>query len=215
MAADNVITNYPPAAPPPIDEGVLKRVSWAAVFGGTLVALAVELLFLAWGLFIGFNLSSPGGIQTWTEAWYFVTALVALFAGGWVSARLSTNTAGAGWLHGFVTWGLTTVATFAFVIWVSYGLLGTTIAAVRTTVVAAEAGAPAIASQGEASRLSNEAANLATPTQAQAAQVANRVAGVASSVSLVVFGGILLGAVASILGGGLVDRRLEQRPARV
>jgi hypothetical protein len=213
MAVENVITNYPPTSPP-LDDNILKRVSWPAVFGGTLVALAVELLLLAWGLFIGFSLNSPGGIKTWAEAWYFVTALVALFAGGWVAARLSTNTAGPGWLHGFVTWGLTTVATFAFAIWVSYGLLGTTIAAVRTTVVAAEAGPPATAAQGEASRLRNEAASVATPTQAQAAQVASRVAGVASSVSLVIFGGILLGAIASILGGGMVGRKIERRPAR-
>ena len=44
-----------------VDEiAVTKRISWAAVFGGTLIALATELLFAAFGLFIGFTMSGGG-----------------------------------------------------------------------------------------------------------------------------------------------------------
>jgi hypothetical protein len=207
MAAD---ANYP-VTPPAV--ALYRRISWPAVFAGALVALGVELLFIAFGLFIGFNLTTPGGIQAWSEAWFFVTMLASLLAGGWVAARLSTNTTGPGWLHGFVTWGLTMVATFAFALWASYSALGTTIAAVRTTVMAAESGASASAGiQGEASRVRAEAAGIATPSESQAAQVARNAAGVASTISLVVFGGILLAAIASILGGAAAGRGVTHAP---
>lgn len=82
---------------------IWRRISWPAVFSGTFVALATELLFAAFGLFIGFILSSPGGIDTWAKIWYFVTAFVSLLTGAWVAARLSTNTSGSGRIHGAVT----------------------------------------------------------------------------------------------------------------
>lgn len=65
-----------------------------------------------------------------------MTAVVSLLLGGWVAARLSVNTAGSGRIHGAVTWGLTTMATFAFTLWLLWGALGTSIAAIRTAVAA-------------------------------------------------------------------------------
>ncbi len=167
-----------------VDEtGITKRISWAAVFGGTLVALATELLFAAFGLFIGFSMSGGGGISTWSEAWYFVTAFVALFVGGWAAARMADNTYASGRMHGAVTWGLTTMSTFAFAIWLFGSALNAAVMTVR----------PAVA-----------AASTAVANSPQAAGMA---AGEASTLFLVIFGGILCAYVASWIGGSLGDRR--------
>lgn len=161
-----------------------RRISWAAVFSGTLVALAIELLFAAFGLFIGFTMSGGGGggISAWSEAWYFVTAFVALFVGGWVAARSAGNPYGGGRTHAAVTWGLTTMSTFAFAIWLFGSALNAAVLAVR----------PAVASTTAAVTSSPQAAGMA--------------AGDASTFFLVVFGGILCAYVASWLGGTFGDR---------
>ncbi len=166
----------------------LKRVSWPAVFGGTFVALGMELVFAAFGLFIGFMLNNPGGITAWSEAWFFVTCFFSLLAGAYVTARLSANVSGSGALHGLVTWGLTMMATFAFALWMSWGLIGTSLSAVRTAAIASN-GTPITATQ--------------TANGVNAPQIAAIAAGDASTVSLVIFGGLLCGLVASVIGGGM------------
>ncbi len=165
----------------------LKRVSWPAVFGGTFVALGMELVFAAFGLFIGFTLNSGGGITAWSEAWFFVTCFFSLLAGAYVTARLAENVSGSGALHGLVTWGLTAMVTFALMVWMSWGIVGTSLAAVRTAAVANAA--PVTTTQ--------PANNVNAP---QAAAIA---AGDASTISLVIFGGLLCGLVASVIGGSM------------
>jgi hypothetical protein len=165
------------------DIGLARRVSWAAVFGGTLVALATELLFAAFGLFIGFTMSGGGGISAWSQAWYFVTAFVALFLGAWVSARMAENTYASGRMHGAITWGLTTMSTFAFAIWLFGNALNASVMMVRPAVAATATSA------------------------ATSAQPAGMLSGEASTLFLVIFGGILCGCVAALLGGGVGDRR--------
>jgi hypothetical protein len=160
-----------------------RRVSWAAVFGGTLVALATELLFAAFGLFIGFTMSGGGGISAWSQAWYFVTAFVALFLGAWVAARMAENTYASGRMHGAVTWGLTTISTFAFAIWLFGSALNASVMAVR----------PAVASTATAA--------------VNSSQTAGMLAGEASTLFLVIFGGILCGCVAALIGGSVGDHR--------
>lgn len=163
--------------------GLARRVSWAAVFGGTLVALATELLFAAFGLFIGFTMSGGGGISAWSQAWYFVTAFVALFLGAWATARMAGSTYASGRMHGAVTWGLTTISTFAFAIWLFGSALNASVMAVR----------PAVASTATAAVNSSQSAGM--------------LAGEASTLFLVIFGGILCGCVAALLGGSFGDRR--------
>lgn len=190
----------------PIGTGLERRISWAAVFGGTLVALATELVFISFGLFIGFHYSSPGGISVWAEIWYFVTAFCALFMGGWTTARLSTNTTASGRLQAAVTWGLTTIATFTFALWILWGLLGTSIAAVRTVTAAtnhAAATSTAPVAQNEADNLQRQAASTANVVTNQAPQLASWIAGEASSLFLILFGGILCGCAGALVGGGI------------
>jgi hypothetical protein len=203
---------------PAVDVSAGKRISWPAVFGGTLVALATELLFAAFGLFIGFTMSRTGGLE-WGKAWYFVTAFVALLIGSWVAARLSVNTFGSGRLHGAVTWGLTTLATFMIAVWMSWGVLSTSIAAVRTAVVATntttESPAATPAAQNKAQQLQNQAANTVNQAETYAPQEAGMLKGDASTLFLVIFGGILCGCVGSLIGGSLGAGEHGLRPAAV
>jgi hypothetical protein len=196
----------------PVGTERTKAVSWPAVFGGTFVALATELLFAAFGLFIGFTLSSPGGIGAWAKIWYFITAFFALLIGGWTAARLSTTAVGSGRMHAAITWGLTTMATFAFAIWMSWGALQTTVTALRTGVVAANTTAatstPGTLAQGEASRMKNEAAAAAAQTANQAPQIATDIKSGASTLFLVLFGGILCGCVGALVGGSAAGKQL-------
>lgn len=192
-----------------------KRISWPAVFSGTLVALATELCFLAFGLFIGFTMSRGAGVQ-WAKAWYFVTAFCSLFVGGWVAARLSMNTYGSGRQHGAVTWGLTTLATFMIAIWLFWGAVGTSIAAVRTAVVATntttEAPAATPTAKAKAHQLQNQAANTLSRAQ-NYAPTSGLLRGDVSTLSLVIFGGILCGIVGALVGGGAGAGRRGIRPA--
>lgn len=165
------------------EDAVGRRICWSAVFSGTMVALATELLFATFGLFIGFTMSGGGGVSAWSEAWYFVTAFVALFLGSWVAARSIGHRSASGRMHGAVTWGLTTISTLAFAIWMFGSALNAAVMAVR----------PAVA-----------AASTAVTNSPQAAGMA---AGEASTLFLVIFGGIIAGYVASWIGGMLGDRR--------
>ena len=176
-----------------VEETVIgRRICWSAVFSGTMVALATELLFATFGLFIGFTMSGGGGISAWSEAWYFVTALVALFLGAWVAARSIENTSASGQMHGAVTWGLTTMSTLAFAIWLFGSALNAAVLAVRPAVAAA------------------------STTVANSSQAAGMAAGEASTLFLVIFGGIVAGYVASWIGGMVGDRRhLPPEPTRL
>lgn len=195
-----------------------KRISWPAVFGGTLVALATELCFLAFGVFIGFTMSRGAGVQ-WGKAWYFVTAFCALFIGGWVAARLSRNTYGSGRQHGAVTWGLTTLATFMIAVWIGWGALSTSLSALHTATAATNATASSATAsptaQNKAQHLQNRAANTVTTVQNNIPTELNTLRSDMSTLGLVIFGGILAGIVGALLGGGFGAGERGIRPARV
>ncbi len=89
-----------------------RRVSWGAIFGGTAVALGVWAMLFALGLAVGLSGIHPNesvrGEALFTGIWSILAPLIALFAGGYVAARLAgfaDRTTGA--LHGAVLWGLT------------------------------------------------------------------------------------------------------------
>lgn len=186
-----------------------KRISWPAVFGGVLVALGLEVLFTAFGLFIGFRIHSLGGIDTWSTVWYLVTSFCSLFFGGMVAARLSNAYSGSGALHGLVTWGLSTVATFAFLAALSWGVLSQGILMARTATIAAAEGAPAAAQSmtpGEANRVQQDV----NQAEQQAPEVAATIRNNVSLVSLVVFIGAVLALCGSMVGGAI-----GQKPVRI
>ncbi len=161
----------------------IKRISWPAVFGGTMVALGTVILFLFFGLAIGFIIGSPGGAAAWSIIWYLVTSIVALYVGGWVAARLSGNPdRGAASLHGLVTWGLTMLATFVFLgssVWEVLRATANVLAATMTT------------QPGQAAAAQVQPPSNLAQTVGQAGWV----------FAIVLFGGVLLAAIASWVGG--------------
>lgn len=105
----------------------IRRISWGAIFAGAVVALVIQLMLNLLGLSIGFGAIDPvtdenplSGIGTGAGIWLILSALVALFAGGWTAGRLAglpLRTDGI--LHGFIAWA---VATFVTLYLVSSGV---------------------------------------------------------------------------------------------
>ena len=98
--------------------GAIRRVSWGAIFAGTAMVLAIQLMLGLLGLGIGLatidpvqndtpsiaTLTSTGGI------WAIVTVLIATFVGAYVAARLAGSPSNTdGLLHGIVTWAFSTL----------------------------------------------------------------------------------------------------------
>ncbi len=101
---------------------IYRTLSWRAIIAGTVAGLAVHLLFTLLGLGLGVGLLDPItdespavklGIGA-TLAWC-ISALIALWVGGWVAGRFAPANRGCGgWLHGFLVWSLATVAVLYF-----------------------------------------------------------------------------------------------------
>lgn len=102
-----------PAMAPTMAIPAFDRIRWSAVWSGLLLAISVQILLTAFGLGVGLygitSLATAGGVN-WTAVgiWNAIWALIALFIGGFVAARLagSTTTANGIW-HGVVVWALT------------------------------------------------------------------------------------------------------------
>jgi hypothetical protein len=105
---------------PAIAHAALRRISWGAVFAGAIVALAVELMLGVLGVGVGASAIKVGagtspmsGLGLGAAIWFVISALIAIYIGGWVAGKLAgvpTRTDGA--LHGFITWALATLALF-------------------------------------------------------------------------------------------------------
>jgi hypothetical protein len=96
---------------------VASHVSWGAIIAGTITVLVIQLTLAMLGLGIGlyaFDPAEPPGTGFGIGAliWWVLSAIIALFLGGWVASRLSGIQAKTdGMLHGFVTWGLASLVT--------------------------------------------------------------------------------------------------------
>jgi hypothetical protein len=117
------------------------RVSWGAILGGAFSALGLWLLLYAFGLAVGLSSVDPNntgslkGSGIFTGIWSIVAPLIALFVGGMVAGHLAgVFSRGYGALHGFVMWGLVTVAG-AFMVGGIISSVASGAAAVGKTVV--------------------------------------------------------------------------------
>jgi polyhydroxyalkanoate synthesis regulator phasin len=99
-----------------------RGVSWGAIFAGTTAGLATHLLLTLLGIGLGAGMLNPitddnpvGTFSMASAIAWCVSALIALGIGGWVAgrsaARVNQNT---GRLHGFLVWGVATIALFLF-----------------------------------------------------------------------------------------------------
>ena len=95
----------------------VRRVSWGAIFAGTVVAMALMVFFTTLGLGIGAATVDPlydenpvGGLGTGSAIYIIVTQLISLAAGGYIAARLAgiPRTPSA-LMHGAAVWGVSTL----------------------------------------------------------------------------------------------------------
>lgn len=106
-----------------------RRISWAAVFGGVIMVVAVQLLLSLLGAGIGLTTvdvkagTTPdaSSIGIGAGVWWTVSSVIALAVGGYVSAWLAgIERRFDGLLHGLITWGIATFLT----IWLLSSAIG-------------------------------------------------------------------------------------------
>ena len=184
------------------------RVRLGPVFAGVFWAFAVQLVLLALGLWVGAITAVPApggafptGLATGLGIWTAISALIALFVGGWFAAYMS-GVAGKldGTLNGLTVWG---VYLFLGAILSGFtGLLGvSSLLGFRFTP-----GAPADIVT---------ALNLVTlPGNLTTEQVQNILNFIASAAGWFLLGAILAGLAAALGGWVGARRRTVQLPSR-
>ena len=97
--------------------GTLKRVSWAAIFAGAVIALAITVMLGLLGMAIGFAVVDPmfdrnpvAGVPVGAAVFMVISQIIALAIGGYIAARLAgiPLTVSSG-IHGASIWALATV----------------------------------------------------------------------------------------------------------
>jgi hypothetical protein len=97
-----------------------RRISWAAIFGGVILVVTIQLLLGLLGAGIGLgtvntnNGTTPdaSSIGMGAALWWIVSGIIALGFGGYVSAWLAgIEIKWDGILHGLITWGIATLLT--------------------------------------------------------------------------------------------------------
>ncbi len=115
-----------------------KSVSWRAIFAGTLTVLSILLILNLIGFAIGVGAIEPteetnplNGIGTGALIWWVVSNLAALFAGGFVAARVGVSLTDIdGAIQGIMTWALYTFLS----VWLLTSAVGTIISGVGSAV---------------------------------------------------------------------------------
>ena len=110
-----------------------RRISWAAVFAGVVLVVAVQILLSLLGAGIGLGTvdtnagttPSASSLGIAAGAWWVVSTCIALLAGGYVAAWLAgVEIRFDGLLHGLVTWGIATLLTFWLLTSAIGGIIG-------------------------------------------------------------------------------------------
>lgn len=97
-----------------------RRISWAAIFGGVIMVVVVQLLLSMLGAGIGLgtvnvnagNTPDASSLGIGAGVWWVISSCLALFFGGYVAAWFAgIEIRFDGVLHGLVTWGIATILT--------------------------------------------------------------------------------------------------------
>lgn len=192
---------------------VLRRVSWGAIFAGTIVALAIQLALNVLGLGIGLGIVSPTegvseGIGVGAGIWFLLSTLIALFFGGWVAGRMAGFPRKlTGTLHGLVVWALATLFSFYLmntaigtVLGGISGAIGRGLTALSQTTQISPEKAREMAKEA----LEGEQAAPGPQTgvdRERALQITERIADALSRAAIWAFVAMVLGAIAAALGG--------------
>ena len=122
-----------------IDRNVMEvknRVQWGPIIAGTITALVTLLLLTVLGLAVGASAFEPGtDVSDWGTAagiWGAISAIIALFLGGWVAAKTA---AVGGQFAGMMNGLMAGAATILILLWLTttgltnlLGFLGNNIA---------------------------------------------------------------------------------------
>lgn len=110
-----------------------RRISWAAISGGVILVVTVQLLLSLLGAGVGLgtvntNAGSTPGANTFgitAALWWILSSCVAIGVGGFVAAWLAgVEIRFDGVLHGLVTWGIATLLTFWLLTSAIGGIIG-------------------------------------------------------------------------------------------
>ena len=110
-----------------------RRISWAAIFGGVILVIVVQLVLSTLGAGIGLGTvnvnagTTPDASSMGIGAgvWWLVSSCIALFFGGYVAAWLAgIEIRFDGVLHGLVTWGIATLLTIYLLTSAIGGIIG-------------------------------------------------------------------------------------------
>jgi hypothetical protein len=116
-----VATTTDSVATPGSGVHIHRRISWAAVVGGVVLAVVLQLLFSLLGAGIGLGtVDSNAGSTPMTSTlgigaglWWILSSCIAVRVGGFVAAWFAgVEIRFDGILHGLVTWGIATLLTF-------------------------------------------------------------------------------------------------------
>ena len=132
------------AAAYPAEYSTRSRIHWGAIIAGALIAVAIAFALNLLGLGIGLATINPAtesdpfaGIGTGAVIWYIISTLLALFAGGYVAARMagfpkkSTSA-----LHGLLAWALFTFLSLYLLnsaVGMAFNVVGSTLSTVANT----------------------------------------------------------------------------------
>jgi hypothetical protein len=131
-----------------------RRISWAAIFGGVILALAVQLLLSLLGAGIGLGTVGTNAGSTPTVSslgigagiWWVISSCIALAAGGYVAAWLAgIEIRFDGVLHGLLTWGIATLLTLWLLTSAIGSIIGGGFSALGSAASAAGSGVSAAA----------------------------------------------------------------------
>jgi hypothetical protein len=110
-----------------------RRISWAAIFGGVILVIVVQLVLSTLGAGVGLGTvnvnagTTPDASSMGIGAgvWWLVSSCIALFFGGYVAAWLAgIEVRFDGVLHGLVTWGIATLLTIYLLTSAIGGIIG-------------------------------------------------------------------------------------------
>jgi hypothetical protein len=109
-----------------------RRISWAAVVGGVVLVVVLQLLFSLLGAGVGLNTVNTNAGSTPMAStlgigagiWWILTSCLAIGVGGFVAAWFAgVEMRFDGVLHGLVTWGIATILT----IWLLTSAIGSVV----------------------------------------------------------------------------------------
>ncbi|HJU12719.1 MAG TPA: hypothetical protein VJ728_17675 [Candidatus Binataceae bacterium] len=142
-------TAYPPTGSRYTEEmvihrpGVLRPISWGALFGGVMVSLAFQLLLTILAIGIGLSFvrpatANPNEAGLGAGIWWGIVYLVSLIIGGYFAARLSGMAGiGDGIMHGILTWAFGLLVTFYLLTTAIGSILGGVLGVVGKSISAA------------------------------------------------------------------------------